>query len=394
MAANGASANDRCSRLARRRKRARSDKLMTVRLPWSVIALVAGCSFEGAPGPAPADPDGGPDASGPRFRKPIVIEADQVDGAQSNFPVWVEVQAPELSLRATADGSDLHFRLPGGGPVPYELVQWNRDTGRLAAWVRLDLADAEPTVFELHYGAPDAAPSSDAPAVFQDGFAAVWHFDDALATSTVADATAQLPATAINGVTATAGHLGGGFRFDGVDDEVSFTNMFRGPTAGSSHTISAWIKVSTPSAGFGSLLTVGDSRGGASRWMHTNMGGLAVGFFGPDFGSSGPVADDQLHFVQWTWDAVTRESRVYVDSQVKDTDAAMAGIVTDLELGHIGNAPQPWGPGGNTPNPILGLVDEVWISTVARSPGWIQTAYNNQRTPETFYRVDPEESVP
>jgi hypothetical protein len=108
-------------------------------------------------------------------------------------------------------------------------------------------------------------------------------------------------------------------------------------------------------------------------------------------GTSGTVANDQLHLVHWTWDATLRENRVYVDEQVRDMDVdANANIMTATASGHIGNAPNAWGPGGNTPNPILGMVDEVWVSTVARSQAWIETAYNNQHDAGAFYTVGAE----
>ena len=37
-----------------------------------------------------------------------------------------------------------------------------------------------------------------------------------------------------------------------------------------------------------------------------------------------------------------------------------------------------------------GALDEVNISNIARSGDWINTQYNNQRSPSTFYALDPE----
>ncbi len=48
-------------------------------------------------------------------------------------------------------------------------------------------------------------------------------------------------------------------------------------------------------------------------------------------------------------------------------------------------------PGDSTRN-FQGQLDEVHISTTARSPDWILTEYNNQNNPSLFHRVGPEES--
>jgi hypothetical protein len=215
-------------------------------LSWSLVALAMGCSFEGGPGSVLPDgdrvePDAGSDGSvaGTGYRKAITVVSDQVVGMHLAFPAWFEVTDPDLAQRATTDGRDLHFRLPDGTALPYEIVRWDPSTGHLQAWVRLDLGGTAPTVFDLRYGDRSAAHEPVPAAVFADNFAAVWHFDDDLAATTVRDSTLQRAGTALNGVAATPGQLGGGFLFDGVDDEVSFADMFEGPAASSSHTISA-----------------------------------------------------------------------------------------------------------------------------------------------------------
>jgi hypothetical protein len=49
----------------------------------------------------------------------------------------------------------------------------------------------------------------------------------------------------------------------------------------------------------------------------------------------------------------------------------------------IGNSPD-W-VSNNPPFGFSGSIDEVRISNIARSPGWIQTEYNNEATPSAFF---------
>jgi len=41
-----------------------------------------------------------------------------------------------------------------------------------------------------------------------------------------------------------------------------------------------------------------------------------------------------------------------------------------------------------------GKIDEVRISDIARSAGWIATEFNNQNNPGTFYSIGNEETAP
>jgi hypothetical protein len=40
----------------------------------------------------------------------------------------------------------------------------------------------------------------------------------------------------------------------------------------------------------------------------------------------------------------------------------------------------------------LGLIDEIHVSSVARDAQWMQTEYNNQSSPATFYALGPEDT--
>ncbi len=44
--------------------------------------------------------------------------------------------------------------------------------------------------------------------------------------------------------------------------------------------------------------------------------------------------------------------------------------------------------------PFDGIIDELQLSAVTRSPGWVLTTFQNQRKPSEFVAVGPEESLP
>lgn len=388
-----------------------SVRTLGVALAFSATA----CSFSApvpgnVPGDGPIDPDAtdapiaidaAPDAPldaviGPGRKKLVTIPDASVTGDLADFPVWVTLTDNQLRNRALADGSDIHFTTLAGAPLAYQLQRWDKATGHLEAWVRISVPDAG-TQFFVRYGDATTAHVPTPASVFSASFNAVWHLDDALATQVVADARGAHPGTAIGGLDATnqvPARVGGGISFDGSDDEITFANDLGG---NGSHTISAWVSADPPVGNsFSSILTIGNSMTNRSRWFHTSFPDVAVGFFGNDFLTTGVNIDgDGLTLVHWVYDASTRVSRIYVDGALAATSLPHStGINTSGSGGHIGSAPGPWGAGGNTPNPLKGILDEVRIATAVRDLPWIAAEFANQSAPTTFYTVGNEQLAP
>lgn len=370
-----------------------------------VISLAAcgfriGASGDGssdASGDAPGDAQG--DAStdapptdgdtGPR-RRVITVDHTRVAGDVTGFPVWVVLDDAQLGARARADGSDLYFR-QGGTPLPYELQRWDKASGHLEAWVRMTLADTTATVFELHYGGAPGHAANPAQ-VFGGVFLAVWHLDDTLATTAIAEARGAATGTATGGLAAAAsvaGKLGRGIRFDGVDDAIQFTSPLTGAGA---HTFSAWVTASAPAGNsFSSILTIGDPSGDHARWWHTSFPDVSMGFYNANDFASNVNIDGAQALVHWVYDPNGNRSRLYRDGQLVATSPQLtAPVDTQTTAGHIGNAPAPFGAGGTNPCPLAGVLDEVRIYASVRSANWIATEYANQSSPQTFYAVGPE----
>jgi hypothetical protein len=387
----------------------------------AIWVLVVGCSFQSPavdpPGKdAAGDPDGprtdAPPTDGPPIdtppidapqstarRKLITIDPDRVTGLQAAFPVWIALTDNDLKARATMSGADIHFTLPGGTDLPYQLQRWTPSMGRLEAWVRVTLDDNAPTLLELRYGDAATAHAPNPPMVFSSSFLAVWHLDDPLNNATIAEATNQRLGTAQGGLgpnDQVTAQLGGGVDFDGNDDRIAFTNPFSG---GGDHTISAWVNQRTAN-GIDSIVTVGNPMGGQARWFHAFFaGGLNAGFYGPDWNTAAAplpdIQDDNWVLVHWVFKGSNRQSRIYLNGvQAASHTFGQGTINTQGTGGHLGWTPDPFGPGGNTPGALNGILDEVRLSTAERNAGWIATEYANQSAPQTFYTVGPEQTLP
>jgi len=369
---------------------------------------VTACGFGapitgGQPGDGSVDPDASADIDapvdapfdgmvGPARRKLITIPDASVTGDLTDFPVWVVLDDNQLRNRALADGSDIHFTTAAGTALAYQIQRWDKTTGHLEAWVRLAIPDAGTTFF-LCYG-DAAAAHVQTPATVFSSFNAVWHLDDALAAAAIADARGNHPGTATGGLAAAnqvAARLGGGITFDGVDDEITFTNDL---TGNGSHTFSAWVNADAPLGNsFASIVTIGNAMTGRSRWLHTSFPDVAVGFYGNDYANTAvDIEGDGFTLLHWVYDGTTRVSRIYRDGALVATSPQHGNNVNTTGAGgHIGNAPAAWGAGGNTTNPLKGILDEVRLATTVRDAAWIAAEYANQNAPASFYSVGGEQ---
>lgn len=337
-------------------------------------------------GDAPTDVMGGEGGGGPTLRKKrITIDHTKVSGSQTGFPVWIALTDPDIAARALADGSDIFFTLPNGTPLPYERQRWVAATGRLEAWVRLDLADATATELDVRYGDATAMHAPDAAMVFSSGFRAVWHLES---TTTIDDARGMFPGTPVGlaGNAGVAAQLGQGVQFTGGNDEISFTNPLAGDGA---HTISLWVNQAA-TADNDALVVLGNGACGQSRWLHGryNTATIATGFYCNDW--SDPAVD--IIGNGWTllhWVFANGTSRLYSNGAPAAGPFTQSGstINTMGGGGHLGNAPGVFG--GNMG--AHAAVDEVRIANATRNAGWIETEFANQSSPSTFYSVGAEQ---
>lgn len=383
------------------------------------LVLVAGCHFQ-LEGLAPRDgsavddlsgPAGGGDlamgASGdlamgagadmtpsPGRRKKITIDNARVAGTNTDFPVWIDRTDADIAARARADGHDIFFTAADGTTrLDHELQSWSTATQHLQAWVRVpSLGSAAPTVLYVYYGDPSKAPAANAPGVFRSSFAAVWHLDDTLPATAIADATNTHNGTPTltAATTSVTARLGRGLAWTASNDVVNFTNPLTGNNA---HTISVW--VNQPSVNHTSaILVVGTASQYHARWFysHYTASVLAVGYYTDDW-TTGTILDGTgWTLLHWVSEGANGRNHLYANGvEISGSPQILNNVNTTGTLGIIGHAPEPE-YGSNMG--LEGTIDELRIATVARTHEWIQTEYANQGSPSTFYSVGAEELAP
>ena len=394
-----------------------------------VVVGITGCVFE--PGVlSPIDelePDGGPrpDSSPPvdsrltpdsmamvdgslppidastsnQRRKQITIQSSRVEAPPgprvlTDFPVLFSVTDEDIAARATTDGRDIYFVAADGVTrLDFEIEKWVPGTGELVAWVKLpQLSATSNTVFYVHYGDPDQAGSLNPRDVWTNDFVAVWHLaqnpgpggaGDIVDSTTGNDGTARnMQANDL-----VTGRVGNALDFDGSNDEITFDNPISG--AGP-HTISAWVNQRSTTS-HDALVVLGNDAPSQARWFYSAYfdNKVAFGFYANDRDPDLVIVNQGWKLLHWTFDGAS--NRLYVDGALEYGPIAPpnGGINTQGSDGRIGNTP-PGTPGFGSNMNLDGQADEVRIATTARSAEWIQTEFNNQSSPSTFYAVGEE----
>ncbi|MGZ3427493.1 MAG: DUF2341 domain-containing protein, partial [Polyangia bacterium] len=247
------------------------------------------------------------------WRKSITIDNTKVGGALTDFPVWIDLTDADIAAHAQADGQDIYFTAADGTTkLDHELQSWNAASHRLLAWVRVPtLGTTAPTVIYVDYGNANAGRAQNAPGVFKSSFAAVWHLDDAVPTTAIADATgthAGSPSLTA-ATTKVSAKLGGGLSFTGSNDSIGFVNPLTGNKA---HTISVWVNqaaVTHPSA----VLVVGTPMTSQSRWLYTHFTSavLAVGYYSNDWPTTTNLDSAGWTLLHWVLEGANGKNHLY-----------------------------------------------------------------------------------
>lgn len=332
---------------------------------------------------------------GAGFSRSITIDNTKVPNTdQTDFPVLVTGTYSYLADQAHGGkaitgnhGYDITFTTTSGGVgyLKFQLVYWDSTTGFIEAWVKVPtLTTAEGYVMWLNYGNTSITTyQGDNVNTWNAGYKGVYHFGDGT-TASFNDATSN----AINGTnhstTATTGQIGGALNFNGTNQYVDYGNNF-GITgditielwSNATSIVSILSKVQTAS-GKANPIKFGYTAG-------TNKMGLFLGDGTNETVSSSTTLQSSS---TWTYLAVTMSSTTYQFYFNGNTDGSGTNGATrtdnaavNFTLGTNSGVGSEW---------YAGKMDELRISTTARSADWIKTTYNNQSSPSTFYTLGGE----
>ncbi len=324
------------------------------------------------------------------FRKQIIIDNTKVVANLENFPVLIDIVDPDLKTKAQFDGDDITFTIDHNNTLNHEIEFYDGNSGRLVAWVKIPLLSSiAGTELYMYYGNPYATNQQNASAVWDSSFVMIQHLEESGTASRYDSTIKANDGVAYGGVVkSVAGKVDGTDVFDGVNDYVRVSDS-SSLNPSSAITIELWMNLSS-TGNFINLVNKGTwnqhylrlgSAEGRIYWYVKFSDGTAASVEGNNIGWKW----NTWHHLAATVDTQARTIKIYLDGveKLSGTFAAGKSIISTTNPLLISDISQRW---------VKGEIDEVRMSDVARSPAWIQTSYNNQKDPTTFYTIAGEEA--
>lgn len=340
------------------------------------------------------------------YRKAITIDHTKVPNTdQANFPVLISLTDAALRTQANggkvqnANGYDIIFADQAGVELDHEIESYDGVNGTINMWVGVSvLSHTDDTILYLYYGNSAIDTSQEnKEGVWDSNFELIQHMNQnpGGTASQMIDSTSNSNDGTSYGSMATddsiAGKVGKGIDFDGSNDSIDVGNGSSLNITGNI-TVSFWIKSSANNAskrivtkldggsasGYDICFT---SSGNGALKFGTNNGGWN------EIGASQEITDNTWHYAVFYYDMAggVNNKRIYYDNSVAAQATYADGMTSNSTTVSVGSL-------SNAANFFTGSLDEVRISSSARSADWIATEYNNQSNPSTFYTLSSEEN--
>lgn len=292
----------------------------------------------------------------------------------TNFPVLLVLgtNIPGFTYDdfQTPDGADLRVLADDGAtPLNFEVEQWN-PSDRSFVWVQIPHFTNHCAI-RARWGDPDvtgAPVSAVNGATWSNGFIGVWHLAET--NGPHLDGSPNLATARVTQVTtqgAAAGIAGGADHFNGTNDYVSLPDM----GANARVTVECWVKLNdVPAGGDNGLVSADPWSAGITHFKTDNGLRLKAQIHsaGTILSSSNLIAVGSWFYAAYTIAGnASTDFKIFVDgAPIGSAAGSTNNLLTDVNLAREYN--------GRYLNAIM---DEVRISSVARSTNWIWATYQN-----------------
>ncbi|MEI8229900.1 MAG: DUF2341 domain-containing protein, partial [Candidatus Peregrinibacteria bacterium] len=296
-------------------------------------------------------------------RKAVTVSKRNVTADLSNFPLLVRVTNDiNLGTIASSTGADIRFTTGTGVLLPFETESFTvgHGSGSGLFWVKAPLISSlQSTTIYLYYGKSGVADGQNRTEVWDSNFKGVWHLSGS--TLSMIDSTGNANNGTNYGATAVTGQVGGSASFNGSS---YIQSPFDASTLSGIYTLSLWGKLNNVGT-VQSLLTCGGSQivnvtGTDWRWQVGDSTGTAIR-------SNTSRSNNTWNYYTVTSTGITAGlTKLYTNSSQQDDTHVIGGINGLVYFGKYGGI--RW---------VTGVMDEVRISSVARSAPWIAFEYQN-----------------
>jgi len=289
--------------------------------------------------------------------------------ALSNYPAYVNVS---FATGMQTDYDDLRFFI-NSTELEYEIENYTSSSAKV--WIKVPTLAVGKTKIYMYYGNPTASAGEDPEAVWDSNFKGVWHLAQGGTTPRLDSTSKYNNLTPNNGVSQINGKVDGADDFDGVNDySESVKNI--GIIGNSPRTISFWLRIDD------------DTRCGIVGW---GQDGASQHF---------EVAVRANHWFLWGWGGgndwdtgVHPVTGVWMYHTIVFDGATVRWYVNGTQLGagfaHVYNTADTHmymsiEDDIGVIEYMNGALDEVQISNVSRSLGWLNQTRQLVEKQSTF----------
>jgi hypothetical protein len=331
-----------------------------------------------------------------------------VSSLVQNFPVLIRLTTADSMVfkNSQSNGADIRFANYRGAHLPYQIERWDNTDRKAELWVLVDSVKGSDSVnstaypngyLQMYWGNSNAADSENAASVFStsNGFAAVWHLQD------TTEACGKLPLTgATKPTTKSSGIIDSAYNFNGTSQYFKTADStLYAPSLNFAYntpfTLSGWEYDNKATATYREII----SKGGNNWHMGERTGGGRYEMLNTS-ASYGWIWDTTVtvpttgawHYITAVRSSTQGSAPSYADSLYIDGVLATGPVTPILNAGstfvgtwaiYIGQEPD------NTGYLWNGQLDEVEVSTVARSANWIKLCYQDQQANQTLVIKGP-----
>lgn len=360
-------------------------------LPVLLVIMLSGCGFveesnflTGSGGPTRSDIPWWDDNW--TYRRMLTFDNSSQTEDLTDFPVTVRLSSSRINYGATLDnGEDIRFiDADGSSVLSHEIETWN-EGGESIVWVKVPQVDGSSNsdYIMMYYGNGSAPDGQDAQNVWDADFFLVWHCNnEPSGGEDVLDSTAS-PCNGrsqnMESVDLVAGRIGYGLDLDGsnewIDPEGPLDlGFFHDPDT--YETFEVWIKARDTS----SDQTLFEE-GGSTNGLLVGLNADDLRFATRDGGSQATITTVYTdtagyHYVAAVFDNGTLRS--YLDASVQEGPSGYPTIGSHSGEPGMGRSADSDAAGHSAAGYNFdGIIDELRLSSIARSGDWIAAQYRS-----------------
>ncbi len=293
----------------------------------------------------------------------------------NNFPLLIRLYGDGFDFsQAGKKGEDLRFKDELERPLAFKIEEWDPGNRQATIWVQIPVIEgASRQKIKMYWGNPKTLDLNELRSVFDSNnhYLSVWHLGEQIRDEVGTLKSKDHGTKIIPGIIGKARHFPGGKGVYCGDKIQSYPSGKE-----STHTTQAWIR---PENSRGRIISWGteEAQGKVQMW-YTSPPGIRMDCYFSDADVRGFYPDKTSDWVHVVHTYNQGKSLLYIDGQLVGRGNPRATRLNVKKPARL------WLGGWYNNYDYIGGIDEVRVSSVARSPHWVRLEYENQKPLQTL----------